>query len=269
MYTKLKRLKSHINSKPNARLIIILSLVTLGCFSYLIYWSMNAYCNREEMKQLSPMKSIESSEISPANCLTESSTPLKILPQFRNLRKQNPDIFGWIKIDGTNIDYPVMFTPNDPEYYLHRNLQKKVENRGLPFLDGKTDILKSSNFLIYGHSMKDGTEFADLLRYQSKSFFQNHPSFHFSTIYRTDNYRIIGVLLTKVYYQNDDVFKYYQFTYPATQEQYRNFITNVKKMSLYDTGETATPGDQLITLSTCSYQTEDGRIAVIAKKQGR
>jgi len=273
---QLKQIENNLKNIKKIELffIVIFISVFLACLTYLIGCSSNAYSNRQEMEKLSPINSIAETVSSAAQSLVQNdkkkkesiSEKLSVLPQFQKLYGQNPDIFGWVSIDGTDINYPVMFTPDDAEYYLHRNFQKKSENRGLPFLDGNTDIDKSSNYLIYGHSMKDGTEFANLLDYSSKSYFQKHPIIHFNTIYQTGDYKIIGVLLSKVYNQNEDVFKYYKFSYPATDGQYESFVANVKKISLYDTGVTASPGEQLLTLSTCSYHTQDGRLAVVAKR---
>ncbi len=273
MKGRLGPIGSFIRNASKIRLFFIAGFVFcfLSCLVYLIGYGANAAGNKREMKQLSPaMNSAASKIISSTQSVEKTeesiSEKLSILPQFQKLYNQNSDIFGWLCIDGTDINYPVMLTPRDPEYYLHRNFQKQPENRGLPFLDGGTDTEKSSNYLIYGHSMKDGTEFADLLHYQSESYFQKHPIIHFDTIYQTGDYQIIGVLLSKVYNQNETVFKYYKFNYPASKEQYEDYVANVKKLSLYDTGVTAVPGEPLLTLSTCSYQTKDGRLAVVAKK---
>lgn len=251
--------------------IVFLTFTFLSCLIYLISYHVDAYSNEQEMKQLSPVipsfaETVSSSEKNIGDKVESAPNRFHVLPQFQEQYEKNPDIFGWISIDGTNVNYPVMFTPRDGEYYLHRNFDKKFESRGLPFLDENTDLQKSSNYLIYGHSMKDGTAFADLLYYESESFFEKHPVIHFNTIYQTGDYKIIGVLRSRVFNQNENVFKYYQFNYPATDDQYKNFIANVKKNSLYDTGESAFPGEQLVTLSTCSYHTKDGRLAVVAKK---
>lgn len=255
-------------SKIRLAFLALCIAIFFGCLIYTISYHIDACNNEREMKQLSSMYGgAVSSQVTILQSTSEN-VPKKgnILPQFQGLYKQNSDFFGWVKIDGTNINYPVMFTPRDSQYYLHRNFQKKEENRGIPFLDGKTDTERSSNYIVYGHSMKDGTEFADLLHYQSKRYFQEHPVIHFDTVYQMGEFRIIGVLLTKVFNENEDVFKYYQFSYPAADTQYENYVNNVKRLSLYDTGVTAKPGEQLLTLSTCSYQTQDGRLAVVAKK---
>lgn len=247
-------------------LIIVFSLIFIASTTYLITYKVNAYSNNQKMRKLAPVNLKPKPVQNHTNKTENVSQKPSILPQFQKLYNQNPDIIGWVSIDNTNINYPVMFTPNDEEYYLHRNFQKEQEDRGLPFLDGGTDINKSSNYIIYGHNMKDGTGFADLNKYYSKSFFENHSIIHFNTIYGTGDYKIIAVFLSKIYNENENVFKYYKFNFEATNEQYNDFVKNVKKISLYDTGIDALPGEQLLTLSTCSYHTENGRLAVVAKK---
>ncbi len=275
MKSIIRNLRNQLKTFSKIRLLFLVLCIAIffSCFIYTISYHVDAYNNEQEMEQLSCVGCNATYEqVSTLRNISESisekGVPEKqnVLPQYQDLYKKNSDFFGWVKIDGTNINYPVMFTPCDPQYYLHRNFQKRFENRGLPFLDGKTDIKKSSNYIVYGHSMKDGTEFADLLHYQSKRYFQEHSVIHFNTVYQTGEFKIIGVLLTKVFNQNEHVFKYYQFSYPATDTQYEDYVNNVKRLSIYDTGVTAKPGEQLLTLSTCSYHTQDGRLAVVAKR---
>lgn len=257
--------------------MVLLFIVFVSCVSYFIYYYKDARNSFEEMESMAPAISVspvsqaedfsDSESEEPVPSEASSSVP-SILPQFQNLYAQNSDLIGWVKIEGTNINYPVMFTPNDAEFYLHRNFQKNDETRGLPFLDGGTILGQSSNYIIYGHDMKDGTEFADITKYASKSYWKNHPVIQFSTIYETGEYTILAAFYSQIYNQDDTVFKYYQFNYPADADQYQNFVDQVKKLSLYDTGVTAQYGEQLLTLSTCTYQTKNGRLAVVAKKTG-
>ena len=110
--------------------------------------------------------------------------------------------------------------------------------------------------------------FADLLKYKKEDFYKKHPTIRFTTNNEDVEYEIIAVFLSRLYYKKEkNVFRYYQFINKTNKDEYDEFISNAKKSSLYDTGKTAQYGDQLITLSTCSYHTEDGRIAVVARKK--
>lgn len=255
-------------------IIIVLLAVGIGCGVYLVHYYADAQYSLEKMRQMEsslsrPQSAVQSAPSSAEEAASSSSAVPNILPQLQTFYSKNHDLIGWLSIDGTNIKYPVMFTPNSAEYYLHRNFEKKDEARGLPFLDAGTDLNHSSNYLIYGHNMKDGTEFADLVKYRSKSYWQKHPTIRFDTLYEAGTYQVMAAFNSKVYLKSDNVFKYYQFNYPATAEQFSDYVSNVKKLSVYDTGINAQFGDRLLTLSTCSSYTEDGRFAVVAKQIGK
>ena len=182
------------------------------------------------------------------------------------LHEQNPDIVGWIKIDDTRVDYPVMWTPEEPEYYLRRNFQKEESMAGTPFLDAASTMPGSSNWLIYGHNMKNGTMFHDTLKYEDKAFYDGHKTIHFDTLEGEGLYEIVAVCYTQIYAENAQVFKYYQYASITDEASFDAYVQGVKSLSIYDTGVTPVWGDQLITLSTCEYSVEDGRFIIFARK---
>lgn len=257
-------------------LMVFFSLVCIFCGIWLVAAAADAAQSRAEIAALAssfravPGNSAGSSvPARPVSAAVVSSAPgMQVLPRFRQLYAQNADLAGWLTIDGTAVDYPVMLTPRSPEYYLHRGFERKYEFRGLPFLDAQIDVNDSANYLIYGHNMKDGTEFAALQQYRAESFYRTHRLIRFDTIYATGRYEVIAAFYSQIYNRDQDVFKYYQFYGPASPEKFSNYVRNVKKLSFYETGVTAKPGDQLLTLSTCSSHTEDGRLVVVAKKIG-
>lgn len=193
----------------------------------------------------------------------------KILPQYQELYKQNTDLAGWIKIENTNINYPVMFTPDDIEYYLRRSFDGSSSNLGVPFIGYNCSLEpRSTNILIYGHNMNNGAMFHDLLKYQNKDFYLEHSLVNFDTLKETAQYEIIAAFYTRIYPENyEDVFRYYEYTNLTDPLLFAEFINNVTQESLYDTGITAEYGDLLLTLSTCSYHADNGRFVVIARKQ--
>lgn len=197
----------------------------------------------------------------------EGSIHPTILYQYSTLYDINQDIKGWIKIDGTVIDYPVMQTKEDEEYYLYRDFDKETDKTGLPFMDVECDIVnRTSNYLIHAHNMKNGTMFAALLNYKQEEFYKEHNVIHFDTIYEIADYEIVSVFQSRVAYQHEDVFKYYEFIDAKTKEEYDTFIKEIKTLSYYDTGITPEYGEQLITLSTCDRSIDDGRLVVVARK---
>ena len=190
------------------------------------------------------------------------------MKKVKILQEQNNDIIGWIEIEDTNINYPVLQGSNN-EFYLTHNYKKEKTEKGSIFLDAEYDWnIPSCNLLIYGHNIRNGQMFQDLLKYEDKDFYYNHPNIRFTTKNEDTIYEIISVFKSKVYYKYEkDVFKYYNFLNVDTEEEYIDFIKNAKKDSLYETVKNSEHKEQLITLITCSYHTEDGRFVVIGKEK--
>ena len=189
------------------------------------------------------------------------------IARLKEVIKKNSEIVGWLEIPNTNINYAVV-QGTDNDYYMTHNYLKEQSNNGSLFLDYKYNWDKpSSNLLIYGHNKNDNQMFNDLLKYKDESFYKENSIFRFTTLNEDSNYKIISVFYSKVYYKSDkDVFRYYFFIDAENESDFSNFVNNCIQSSIYNTGQIATYGDQLITLSTCSYHTEDGRFAVVAKK---
>lgn len=197
---------------------------------------------------------------------TETQPPV-ILPQYAELYAQNQEMYGWIQIDGTKIDYPVMYTPGEPEKYLHTGFDGSNSYPGVPFIDANCKP-ESINLLIYGHNMPNGTMFRSLMKYQEKTFWQQHPTITFNTLYEEQEYEIIAAFNDRVYYTRETgMFKFYQFIDPETEEEFNSGIAAMKDKALYDTGVTAEYGDKLITLVTCAYHTDHGRFVVVARRK--
>lgn len=195
-----------------------------------------------------------------------ATQPREILPQFQDLAAQNPDLAGWLTVGGTRIDYPVMYSPDEPERYLHANFEKQYSFAGLPFIDAAGQV-DSGNRVIYAHNMLDGSMFRGLFRYEQKNYWEKHPTFTFSTLYEEKEYEIMSVFYDKVYKKTDTNFKFYQFFDTSDAEHFARAVEHFQEKQLYDTGVTAQPGDKLITLVTCAYQTDNGRFVVVAREK--
>ena len=174
---------------------------------------------------------------------------------------------GWIQIEGTSIDYPVMQTSADPNYYLKHDFEKNYTDYGCPFMQADCDALApSDNLIIYGHNMKDGSMFADLAKYRSKDFWQNHKTVWFDTALGSCAYEIFAVIHTTVQADAADAFPFYRFVDAAAPEDFADYVSACKARALYDTGIFAEYSDKLLTLSTCDNITDNGRLLVIAKR---
>lgn len=187
--------------------------------------------------------------------------------KVQKLQEENPDIVGWLEIEGTSINYPVL-QGDDNEYYMTHNYKKQKSKNGSIFLTKDYNwSIPSSNLLIYGHNLSNGTMFQELLKYEKEDFYKKHPIIRFTTNNEDAEYEIISAFKSRVYYKSEkNVFRYYYFVNAKTEAEYNEFVQNAKKASLYNIDKTAQYGDQLITLSTCSYHVEDGRFAVVGRK---
>lgn len=187
--------------------------------------------------------------------------------QVKQLQGQNTDIVGWLEIENTNINYPVL-QGADNNYYMTHNYKNEKSKNGSIFLDADYNWdIPSNNLLMYGHNLGNGMMFQELLKYEKESFYQEHPMIRFTTAEEDAEYEIISVFKSRVYYKSEkNVFRYYYFINNESEEEYNEFVKNAKNASLYPIDATASYGDQLITLSTCSYYVEDGRFVVVGRK---
>ncbi len=189
-----------------------------------------------------------------------------ILPEYSLIHQKNQRLIGWVKIADTIIDYPVMQTVNN-EYYLDHNFNQEKDRNGCIFMDYQCDVVKGcDNIILYGHHMKSGKMFGTLNRYSKESYYEEHPTIQFDTIYEKGTYQVMYVFRSKVYSEEEVTFKYYQFINAASEKEFNSAMIEMAELSLYDTGVTAEYGDQLLTLSTCDYQEKKGRFVVVAKK---
>lgn len=180
------------------------------------------------------------------------------------LNAGNLDCVAWLSIEGTAIDYPVMFRPDDRDYYLHRDFYGNESKSGSLYLAEICDLEKSDNLIVYGHNMKDGSMFAPLLNYREQSFCEAHPMIRLETLSGEADYEIIAVLTTKVYTGHD--FAFYSFASAGSEREFDAYVSACKGRALYEIPETAHYGDRLITLITCEYSQENGRFLVVARR---
>lgn len=196
----------------------------------------------------------------------EEDIDLEVLEEYQTLYNKNKSLIGWLKIDDTNIDYPVMQTANN-EYYLDHNYNQEYDRNGSLFLDKDCDVVhRNMNLIIYGHHMKSGKMFGNLNKYSSEDYCKKHPTIQFDTIYEKGTYEVMYVFRSRIYNEDEIVFKYYQFLDAASEQEFNSNMQAMAELSLYDTGVTASYGDELLTLSTCDNAEADGRFVVVAKK---
>lgn len=192
---------------------------------------------------------------------------VSLLPDFAELFTQNPDIVGWLSIPGTDISYPVMQTPNKPNYYLRRGFDKKYSTRGCLYAREECDVFApTDNVTIYGHRMRDGSMFAQLERFKTQQFQKENPYIYFDTLTELHTYEVFAVFLTTA--TQGEGFAYHSFIQAASPEEFDTFVENCRSLSMYNTGIVPQYGDKLITLSTCDYFDDNGRLVVVARRVG-
>ncbi len=256
--------------KRRRLMIVLCSLLAVGCLGYFGIYSYYNYRTNSSYAQLSELKDtpIVGDNMQPVIHYTTDGVvePKEVLDEYKNLLNKNKKLIGWVKIDDTNIDYPVMQT-TDNKYYQNHNINQEYDKNGSIFMDKDCDVLKpSTNFILYGHHMKSGQMFGNLDLYEKESYYKEHPYIQFDTIYEKGTYQIMYVFRSRVYSEEDIVFKYYQFIDALSEQEFNSNMQEMAAMSLYDTGVTAQYGDQLLTLSTCDYEENNGRFVVVAKK---
>ena len=189
---------------------------------------------REEKEDFAAVSRIAEPTVTAEQTESEQAEPTEEPAAERNipaLIAANTDCIGWLSIDGTNISYPIMHTPHDPQKYLRRNFYGKYSQSGVPFLDGRCDI-QSTNMIIYGHNMRNGTMFSELKKYVNRDFLNAHRTVKFETADGVQTFTVAEVLKTN------------------TSDAWYDRIASED-------------GRQLI-LSTCYGSGKDGRLLIIA-----
>lgn len=260
-----------MKKKTILNLLMLLCLfVAAGCGGYLAYYYYMSHQSESAVDSLRKKVVITQEtkeEKEPEMVFVDG---VQVQKKFEALYRDNKDFVGWLTIEDTNVDYPVMYTPKDTEngeYYIHRDFDKSYSAAGLPFIDSACLLNPATdNVIIYGHNMNSGKMFHDLLRYEDIDFYEAHKTFTFDTIYGDGTYEIVAFFRGEILPEESKEFKYYEFVNAGSEEEFLDYVNNLKRMSLVDTGVEVSYGDELLTLSTCAYHVKDGRFAVVAKK---
>ena len=269
-----KRILREMKKREHIRrgIVAVCSLLVVGSLAYLANYSyrtkkLDDYAAIQKNLKNTALTTPETQETPVIHYDDDTADTLPdILPEYQTLYSLNKRLIGWVKIDDTYIDYPVLQTVNN-DYYLNHNFDQEEDKNGSIFLDKDCSIYpRSTNLILYGHHMRSGRMFGQLNKYSSEKFYKEHKYIQFDTIYEKGTYEVMYVFRSKIYEESEIVFKYYQFTDAVSETEYESNMKQMADMSLYDTGVNAEYGDELLTLSTCDYYTSDGRFVVVAKK---
>ena len=200
------------------------------------------------------------------NTVETTSTGAKI-PHYtlEQLFSMNSDMVGWLTIPDTVVDYPVMHTPDEVEYYLHTGFDGYYSFSGCLFV-GDNCTINSDSFVIYGHNMNNGSMFGSIDYYTSYEYWLSHPDVILKTKDETRLYKIFAAFATKVYDEDDDTdaFRYYDAVGKRSKEQYSADVEDVLALSCIDCGVKPEYPSQIVYLSTCAYHEENGRFVLAA-----
>lgn len=206
-----------------------------------------------------------------------------ILPELVPIYELNNDLVGWFEMPDMNAKYPVVQKKDDQDYYLYRDFYGQDNISGCLYVDADCDVLQpSDNVVIYGHAMKTGAMFGGLSKYQDKSYWEQHQTFTFDTLYERHTYQVFCVFKTTgTQYDTDGTrlgYPYHVKTDFTDEETFNKFISDIKGDAFignngsggyrgrcfYDTGITPQYGDKLLCLSTCEYSYNNGRLVIMA-----
>ncbi len=272
-----------MSGRRTALLLLYLTLFIILTVGFV--WIYREYESRREMKAVQELASVEAEptpepmsdtdiakfthlpEVRPVLRSTPEPQPVneKVLSRIEKLYSENKDLAGWLSIPGTDINYPVMYRADDNDFYLKHNFYGEDDINGLLVLDKRCLPDGSGlNNLIHGHNMKSGAMFGTLKNYLDPAWYKDHDKIVFSTLYEEKTYEIFAVFKTTVYNESTNDFQYYDYIDIGSKEAFTSYVTNAKEQSLYDTGVEVSWGDRLVTLSTCEYTKENGRLVIVA-----
>lgn len=207
---------------------------------------------------------IDNSSSNRQNSTIKSKTTSYSCLDLKSLKIKNGDTEGWIKIDGTRINYPVM---KNGDFYLHNNFYKKYSISGTPYLASYCNVNSSDNLIIYGHHMSNGSMFAGLDIYKTYNGYKNHKYIKFFTLIDgktiENQYEVVGAYKVQPNIEVANIL--YGTTKFRNVEEFNKYKNVLKNKSLYDTGANLNYGDKFITLSTCEYSQKNGRLVVVGK----
>lgn len=249
--------------RKREKLWCILLLLSTGIFLLFMWEDYKSKDSYEELQEVMDITSVLQNKTEVAENSEQEVEYNPLLEKFQELYELNPHLVGWIHIEGTAINYPVMQHKEVKDYYLHRDFEQNYSSYGVPYVDEQYENDSSNNIIIYGHAMKNGTMFADVLKYASYEYYQEHSKIIYFDGEESYEYEVFAAFPINLL---EDNFAYTSYSNIA-EEQFHNFLNQIESRACYSTNITPEYGDQLITLSTCESTYEDGRFIVVAVRR--
>jgi len=228
--------------------VVLILVICLGTFFYI---------KTDSTSNVSKKSNVDISVDSKFEKYEGGNTP--VLDKYKILKKINNDIVGWISIPKTTIDYPIVRTTNN-EYYLSHDILKHESSWGAVFMEYRDiNINTDKNIILYGHNMKDQSMFTQITKYKENEFFKNNRYIYFDTLNIEGKWEVFSA------YVAEDSFNYIKTNF-KTNEEYLKFLKAITDKSLFSAKVQLSAKDQILTLSTCSYEFKNARFVVHAKR---
>lgn len=258
-------MKGKVTTAIWSLIVVGAAVVAMYCGYRIVRKEMDYYRMEKEINGIYITMEQAAAEVSPKAGQTEKELKREQrLAQYAALHEENPDMVGWITVEGTVIDYPVMQTPEEPQYYFQRNFHKEYSSGGMIFADASCAADGSaSNLLLYGHHMRNGTMFAALGQYDSKEFWKTHSYVEYSTLEEIGRYQVVAAFKQPAENLDQD---FVRMLMAQTDQERQKLLKTIKQLQFYDTGIEVLENEKLLTLATCEYTYDDGRLFVVAKK---
>ena len=245
--------------KRDKILFSVLLLIFLFAAGYFLYYYAVLGKNEEMYEELAEESRITEAPVSATPTITEApqNTPVpteapkaEIPIDFEKLKKENPDIYAWIQIPGTKVDYPIVQSPSDDVYYLNHTVAGVEGYPGSIYTESlnKKDF-SDKNTVIYGHNMKDGAMFGGLDQYVDPSFMNEHGEVIVYTPEHMFTYRVFAA----VTYDDRHILKSFDCNEEGQFQAFLDSVMSVQNIaSQFSSSVEATVQDRIITLSTCN-----------------
>ena len=243
-----------MQKKIIAVLLALTAILAVGCSSG----------QTEEVVTIEPPASTATPAATPTVAPTVEPTPEPYISPYTDklaaLQAENSDCIGWITIDNTVVDYPVMHTPEWPQKYLRMNFYQQYSDSGVPFLDYRC-TLDSDNLIIFGHNMRNGTMFSTLKDYLNEGRLASDPTILLETEDGVHEFTIFAVACV------DKLDSWYSFINAESEDAFNEAVQRIIQNAYYTNGDAPEYGDRLLTLSTCYGSTRSSRLIIIAKEE--
>lgn len=238
------------------KILVIISVFLICILTFSTFQLIRIHNDKEKtISQLEELKSIIENTSNQTDAVNS---------RYLTLKEKNSDFVGWLTVDGTNIDYPVMQNANEPEFYLKHNFSKEDDRHGIPFASPSSEIPNGDNIIIFGHNMKDDTMFSELQKFISPEFCEENHSITFSTCTTSDIYDIIMVF--KISESDAEKFPYYTYT-SFDNTTANKYLSAAAQYLIWSDNKKLGDDAKLLTLSTCEYTLNNGRLVIIAEKR--